>query len=49
MELLKLDLENLKISPTISNIDEEINVEFEIESNYIHDLILKINVKVNFK
>jgi len=47
MELLKLDLENLNITPTLSNIDEEIYVEFQIESSYIHDLILKINVKVN--
>lgn len=46
MELLKLDLDNLAISPTLSNIDDEINVEFNIESNYIHDLILEISVKV---
>ena len=48
MEFLKINLETFKINPLLSPIDEEITVQFEMESKHVHDLKLKINIKVSF-
>jgi len=46
MEFLKINFDNLKLFPTLSNIDEEIIIEFDVDSNHIHDLILNLDIKV---
>jgi len=46
MDLLRINLENIKISPLLSHLDDEILIDFIIESNYIHDLVLKIKIEV---
>jgi hypothetical protein len=46
MEFLKINLETFKITPLLSNIDEEINIECQIESLHTHEIKLNTNIKV---
>lgn len=46
MEFLKINSESFKISPLLSNIDDEITIEFNIESFQMHEVKLKAKLKV---
>ena len=46
MEFLKIISDSFKITPLLSNIDEEITIEFNIESFLLHEVNLKAKLNV---
>ena len=47
MEFLKLNIDTFKLTPLLSNIDDEITIELQIESSHLHNVKLNANIKVN--
>ena len=49
MEFMNINLNTFKITPLLSNIDDEINIECQIESLLTHEIKLNTNIKVKIK
>jgi len=47
MEFLKINIDTFKLNPLLSNIDDEITIECQIDSFQTHEIKLNANIKVN--
>lgn len=46
MELIKIEEDSFRVTPSLSNLDDEVAIEFNVLSHHVHEINLKLAIKV---